>query len=543
MGGPPPGGSISDAAAGRTAPGELPRGVRDGVLPGQRPVPTPQESEGGGSHLPPPPPPTGQANRFAPRNWRVRTRLVVLVIVPLVATIFGAAARIVQQVGNVKTYDHATTMAAAASPLSTLIDALQDERDISIEMMAFRVQQNTDNSTLTNLTTSMATQRKITDRATAEMLPVLNKIDGSYPADTLAAIANAKANMTGIEALHTAVDGAFSYPVSVFDQYDKVLDSLDNLYEFVAADAGDQQLINDARSLADLGRMTETTSRERGFLTVLAVSSNPNQSQDNLAKLQGLISDLASTRTEFKTIATTQMQQTLSDTVDVGESYTGANQYLQTIDDKLANGGASDNGDQLVPGSVYTQYNSLLDRYKKVRTQQAAALVKRADSLSNSARNTMYVNIGIIVGVLLVVSVATALIARSLVRPLRVLQNTALEIAGNRLPEMVRRLRDADGSEADRTDRADRLVQHRRGGPGGPRVRRGAPRGGPAGDRAGHAAEQRQRDVHQPLAPLAVAGPAPAAADRRAGERRAGPRPARLAVQAGPPRDPYAPQR
>ncbi|ACU76685.1 putative sensor with HAMP domain [Catenulispora acidiphila DSM 44928] len=447
MGGPPPGGSISDAAAGRTAPGELPRGVRDGVLPGQRPVPTPQESEGGGSHLPPPPPPTGQANRFAPRNWRVRTRLVVLVIVPLVATIFGAAARIVQQVGNVKTYDHATTMAAAASPLSTLIDALQDERDISIEMMAFRVQQNTDNSTLTNLTTSMATQRKITDRATAEMLPVLNKIDGSYPADTLSAIANAKANMTGIEALHTAVDGAFSYPVSVFDQYDKVLDSLDNLYEFVAADAGDQQLINDARSLADLGRMTETTSRERGFLTVLAVSSNPNQSQDNLAKLQGLISDLASTRTEFKTIATTQMQQTLSDTVDVGESYTGANQYLQTIDDKLANGGASDNGDQLVPGSVYTQYNSLLDRYKKVRAQQAAALVKRADSLSNSARNTMYVNIGIIVGVLLVVSVATALIARSLVRPLRVLQNTALEIAGNRLPEMVRRLRDADGSE------------------------------------------------------------------------------------------------
>ena len=73
--------------------------------------------------------------------------------------------------------------------------------------------------------------------------------------------------------------------------------------------------------------------------------------------------------------------------------------------------------------------------------------MQRADSLSNSARNTMYLNIGIIIGVLLVVSVATALIARSLVRPLRVLQNTALEIAGNRLPEMVRRLRDADGSE------------------------------------------------------------------------------------------------
>ncbi|MBS2552136.1 nitrate- and nitrite sensing domain-containing protein [Catenulispora sp. NL8] len=363
------------------------------------------------------------------------------------ATITGAAARIGQQVDNVRTYDHAKTLAAAASPLSDLIDALQDERDISIEMMAFRAR-NSDDSTLTNLTTSMAAQRKVTDRVTATMLPALDKIDGSYPADTRAAIANAKANMTGVEALHTAVDGSYSNPLSVFDQYNKVLTSLDGLYEYVASDAGDQQLINDARSLSDLGKMTETTSQERGFLTVLAVTSDPNQAQTNLAKLQGLISDLASTRAEFKTVATAQMQQSLSDTVDVGESYTGANQYLTTIGDKLANGGASDNGDQLVPGSVYTQYNALLDRYKKVRAEQAAALVSRADALANSARNTMYLNIGVIIGVLLVVSIATALIARSLVRPLRMLQNTALEIAGNRLPEMVRRLRDADGSEA-----------------------------------------------------------------------------------------------
>jgi len=90
--GTPPGGSISDAAAGRPAP----RGPRDSVLPGQRPLPTsedPRTESGGRIPPPPPPPPSGPANRFAPRNWRVRTRLVVLVIVPLVATIVGATAR------------------------------------------------------------------------------------------------------------------------------------------------------------------------------------------------------------------------------------------------------------------------------------------------------------------------------------------------------------------------------------------------------------------------------------------------------------------
>src|SRR3954447_1270296 len=147
----PPGGSISDAAAGRPAP----RGPRDSVLPGQRPLPSsegPRTESGGQTPPPPPPPPSGPANRFAPRNWRVRTRLVVLVIVPLAATIVGATARIAQQADNVRTYDHAKTMAAAQQPLSNLIDALHNERDVSIETMAFRDKQPVDNATLTNLT-------------------------------------------------------------------------------------------------------------------------------------------------------------------------------------------------------------------------------------------------------------------------------------------------------------------------------------------------------------------------------------------------------
>ncbi|WP_344661017.1 sensor histidine kinase, partial [Catenulispora subtropica] len=438
--GPPPGGSISDAAAGRS----LPRGPRDSVLPGQRPIPT-SDPQGEGQIPPPPPPPAGQANRFSPKNWRVRTRLVVLVIVPLVATIVGAAARIVQQVGNVQTYDHAKTMAAAEAPLSNLIDALHNERDTSVEMIAFRNQKTPDQATLANLSRGADQLTHTTDRASAAMDPVLAKIDGSYPKDTLAAIADAEANMTGLQALRGAVSSS-SDPQRVFDQYNKLLDSVDSLYQFVAADAGDQQLINDARALNDLAKMTESTSRQRGFLTVLAVSFDPNTAKDNSAKLQGTISDLASTRAEFKTIAAPNMQQMLSDTVDVGDSYTGANQYLTAIGDELADGTAG-SGAQLIPGTVYTQYDALLNKYQKVRAAQADILVKRANQLADGARNTMYLNIGVIIGVLLVVSIATALIARSLVRPLRVLQNTALEIAGNRLPEMVRRLRDADGSE------------------------------------------------------------------------------------------------
>ena len=156
---------------------------------------------------------------------------------------------------------------------------------------------------------------------------------------------------------------------------------------------------------------------------------------------------LASAQDDFNAVAGLPLEQLLADTVDIDGSYPKANEYLAaTIDGRLTSATAADA--RLRLGAIRTQYNALLAKYREARAAQMGALAKRANELASDARNTLYLNIGVIVGVLLVVSIATALIARSLVRPLRVLQNTALEIAGNRLPEMVRRLRDADGSQA-----------------------------------------------------------------------------------------------
>ena len=77
--------------------------------------------------------------------------------------------------------------------------------------------------------------------------------------------------------------------------------------------------------------------------------------------------------------------------------------------------------------------------------------------------------------------------------------------------------------------------------PGGRGLRRRAPRGRTTRRRAGPPARQRQRDVHQPLAPLPGPHPASALAHLRTGVPRGRPGPAVLALQARPPRDPHAP--
>ena len=100
----------------------------------------------------------------------------------------------------------------------------------------------------------------------------------------------------------------------------------------------------------------------------------------------------------------------------------------------------------------------------------------------------------------------------------------------------------APGDDPGRHRRPRAAQRPRRGRPGGPRVRRGARAGRPARRRPGRPAGQRQRDVRQPLAPQPGAGRAPAAADRAAGEQRAGRRPAVEPLPARPPRHPHAAQ-
>ena len=160
------------------------------------------------------------------------------------------------------------------------------------------------------------------------------------------------------------------------------------------------------------------------------------------------------------------------------------------------------------------------------------------------ASRTRIINGALILLVLGVSLVGAFVVARSMIRSLRRLQDTATRTSprtgcpswSSSSPSPTRRTSTPPSSRSVSHTR-DEIGQVARG------LRRGAPRGGPTRRRAGAAARQRQRDVHQPLAPQPGPDPAPAVADLRAGVPRGRPGPAVLAVQAGPPRDPYAPQR
>ena len=89
------------------------------------------------------------------------------------------------------------------------------------------------------------------------------------------------------------------------------------------------------------------------------------------------------------------------------------------------------------PDAWFTDMSSTVNGIRTVNDQLAASIVARAQQLQHQAFDSAVLTAIVTVAVVLLVLLATALIARSMVNPLRRLQADALEIASVRLPARV----------------------------------------------------------------------------------------------------------
>ena len=84
---------------------------------------------------------------------------------------------------------------------------------------------------------------------------------------------------------------------------------------------------------------------------------------------------------------------------------------------------------------------------RTVADQLTAAITSRASALRSQATTELLVTSLVTLLLLLLVLLVSTIVARSLIRPLRKLRTDALDVAGHRLPEMVRRLSQSEGTD------------------------------------------------------------------------------------------------
>ena len=159
-------------------------------------------------------------------------------------------------------------------------------------------------------------------------------------------------------------------------------------------------------------------------------------SRDRTRALLSAEAELAAARNDYRTFATPDQQRMLDDTV-IGLVVDIGNNMVESALTHAENGqGLSD----LDPDQWDTSATHTVNLARQVQQALLVQLQQRTDTLASQARASALWDGGVVLGVLLVAGVLSVLIARSLLRPLRILRRTALEVAEHRLPAAVQGL-------------------------------------------------------------------------------------------------------
>ena len=108
-----------------------------GTMTLQRPPePSPDDVPAGATLAPQPPKQDRSRSSLSPRNWKVRTKLAAVLLVPAIAFLVIASINMASQIGNARDYGRGANVAEFGRQASTLVHELQAERDIAAGWVA-----------------------------------------------------------------------------------------------------------------------------------------------------------------------------------------------------------------------------------------------------------------------------------------------------------------------------------------------------------------------------------------------------------------------
>ena len=436
--GPVPNGTY--AAGGAAAPGGGNGGTATLTVPGGPPgAPAPGEVE----EAPRPAAPRS-GSRLALSNWRVRWRILALIVVPTLAAVILGGLRIGSAASSALADQRTENVALLNADVVRLAQNMEDERDITAGWIAA-----TQPLGAAPLHIELTNQQAATDEAAQQVTGQASSIGSNYPATVRQGLQAVLARISDLPQLRAAAQGDLPAEPLIQD-YTNSIDSLLAFTSLSGAGTSDTQLSNDVVVLTALARAEDQASAQRGMLFAgLMTGQFPPQGLDDLRNEQA---SQAADQSDFTSAASLAQQQLFQNTVS-GTPVDQAAAEEALASSTSTNGSASIGGagtktaDQAEASTWYQNMTATLGKMRTVEGTLMSNIISRSQSLQTSATRFAVV-IGIVVlALLILVLLVTTFVARSMIRPLRRLREDALDIAGTRLPDMVRRLSETEGSD------------------------------------------------------------------------------------------------
>ncbi|WKK25670.1 nitrate- and nitrite sensing domain-containing protein [Streptomyces olivoreticuli] len=382
--------------------------------------------------------PSGPGSRIALRNWRISTRLVSLLALPVVAATTLGALRIDSSLQNVDQLDHMKLLTDMTGKATALASALQEERDKTAGPLAGGNKTND----------LVVSTRQRSDKA---IQAFSDATEGVKPNDTTmvgvqTTLVDISRQLKKIQDVRNTAYTDDAYIAKTVNNYDSLINSLLSLSQDMAQATSNADMITATRSLATFSAAKEYASIQRAVITAaLAAKGGANLSDNDrqYADEARQAEDQAIKR--FSAIhaadAKTLLQALNGGAPDVTTANALAERVLSKKDGiKDAQATWMDWSDQ--SGTKITEMS-------KVEQTLLSQMEQKARELRDEAQQEAILNGVLIVLVLGISLVGAFVVARSMVRSLRRLQDTAQKVAQERLPELVKQLSETDPQDVD----------------------------------------------------------------------------------------------
>ncbi len=214
--------------------------------------------------------PAARQSRRSLKNWRVRSRLLLLIIIPTLTALVLGTTRIVTSVQNALTYQRVEQLANLSSSVTDLASALQDERDVTIEYIALgnagRAGGMHNASAAAANKALVIQQWNLTQPWLARVRQQLAAIGAAYPAVVQSEAQNVRTLLATVPLLRKAATTESLPFLVVMSKYSSLIDQLLAIDDNIALGSSDPILANDVRVLGLISRIEELASEQRGFL-------------------------------------------------------------------------------------------------------------------------------------------------------------------------------------------------------------------------------------------------------------------------------------
>ena len=147
--------------------------------------------------------PSGRARTSTPwhlRNWRVRWRVLALVLVPTVAALTLGALRVQAASDTAATASRTAQLGALGSAITTLAESVEDERDLTAGYIA--AHQGGQAKLAATIFGQLQHQYAVTGADIAAVQALAAQINSSYPAAAQADLTSALSSLSALPELH-----------------------------------------------------------------------------------------------------------------------------------------------------------------------------------------------------------------------------------------------------------------------------------------------------------------------------------------------------